>query len=117
MVTKPSNEPDWEPSTSPGVAGPGRREVAFSESSERTKRQKTETLSSSWSGTTLAHAARMKHRQEGEVEKPKLLQEIEKSPTRAGKIRKSWVHSQQETTKCYYPEEALTLILEVDLTR
>lgn len=117
MVTKPNSEPDCEPSTSSGVAGPGRREVAFSESSERSKRRKTETLRSSWSGTTLAYAARMKYREEGELEKPKLLQEIEKSPTRAGKIRKSWVLSQKETPKCYNPEEALALILEVDLTR
>lgn len=98
----------------------GRPQTDFGESSTRSKRRKTETLrKSAESAESLAFAAKMKHRESGNVEHAKLLDEMEKSPTRPSKIR-SWTiastSSSSSVMRSYNDDEALAIFLEADLT-
>lgn len=96
----------------------GRPKSSFADSSSRTKRRKTEQLRSIESSDSLIYAATMKLREEGSLDKAHLLQEMEKTPTRAKKIRQSWELAQKPNkAETYNADNVLALFLEADLTR
>lgn len=94
----------------------GRRELSFSESSERTKRRKTEQLRANVSTEVLLYSATSKLRSEGNTDFAKVVRDISKgSPTKALKVRRSL-----ESVNINIPfttNEALSLFIELGLSK
>lgn len=89
----------------------------FKQYSERHKRRKTEQLREEASAAELSFATSMKLRDEGDQAAAKLLTEATTTtPTRAKRIFQKWTTPDPGQRK-YTPEEALALILELNLTR
>lgn len=97
----------------------GRKRKLFDESSERTKRRKTESLRKTIDHATLSFATSMSLRSSGNESAAKLVNEISvNSPDRASKILKTWKDSQKANIqKKYTPEEALFFIVTENMTK
>ena len=115
--------PASSPPTSSSQPGPsstlrrGRPSQPFGESSDRSKRRKTEDIRKSKSSSELSFATQMSLRHKGKVAEAKLLQEATTTtPTRARKIRRAWL-SHQKQIKPYTTDEALALLIDAKLTR
>lgn len=93
----------------------GRPSKEFSECSERSKRRKTMDIRKNVPFDQLTYAAEMSNRAVGNKDAAKLLHDIQKSPSRASKVRKAV--DQQTTTKKHSPEEALRIFIEANLTK
>lgn len=94
---------------------PGRLELSFSESSERTKRRKAEQLRANVSTEVLVYSATSKLRSEGNTDSVKMVRDISKgTPTKALNVRRSleYVDINILTTN-----EALSLFIELGLSR
>lgn len=66
----------------------------------------------------LIYAAEMSNRTAGNTDAAKVLQDIQKSPIRAPKVRKTVLVAQQmTTTKKRTPKKTLRIFVEVNLTK
>lgn len=97
----------------------GRPKKLFEESSERSKRRKTEELRSSVDVEVLTHAAQVKLSASGKRDAAKIVKEIMSSPKRATKYKRAVSVSQQKdkTGSKMTPTQALLLFVEADLSR
>lgn len=94
----------------------GRRELSFSESSERSKRRKTEELRMNVSTEALLYSATSKLRAEGNTDFAKVVRDIsEGSPTKASKYRKSLESDNKNIP--FTNNEALSLFIELGLSQ
>lgn len=97
---------------------PGRPAKSFEDSSERSKRRKTEELRSNTADELLIHAAQTTLRQQGHRNASNMLKEITNTPTLAGKYKKA--SQAQDCKECITPLtplQALTMFVEADLTK
>lgn len=76
----------------------GRPSKSFSESSERSKRRKTEELRQSVNREVLVHATKMSLQSSGRRDASQILTELVKSPKRATKYKKAYLTSLQVDT-------------------
>lgn len=95
----------------------GRPEVNFNDSSERTKRLKTQELRNTTPASVLTYAARMSLRSEGKVQASKLLSQITTSPNRANKYIKAYKTSLDSQAKSLSGEDALAVLVTAKLSR
>lgn len=96
--------------------GRGRPELPFLESSERSKRKKTQEIRKRTPLHELTYATQMSLRSSGQTEAAKLIKEVtETTPTRAKKFRKAM--NIYNKTKLMSGEEALALYVEAKLTQ
>lgn len=96
----------------------GRPSVSFDESSERTKRMKTEKLRESTSISMLSFATQMSLRAVGQVSASKVLKDITTTtPDRAKKYRKSYKESLEPKSCKMSGQEALGVAVEAQLSR
>lgn len=97
----------------------GRPSKPFSESSERTKRRKTEELRKCVSKEVLVHATKVELQSSGKRDASHLLTELVKSPKRATKYKKAYLTSLQvdNTQTQLTPLRALSMFVEADLSR
>lgn len=94
----------------------GRPSLYFSDSSERTKRRRTQVLREEESSDVLAYATKMKLRSEGKTDAAKIIQDItEGSPKKALQYRKSL--DSINTSSVFSADEALSLYVEMGLSR
>lgn len=94
----------------------GRRELSFSESSERSKRRKTEELRAKVSTEALLYSATSKLRSEGNIDFAKVVRDIsEGSPTKAARYRKSLESTNNNVP--FTENEALSLYVELGLSQ
>lgn len=96
---------------------PGRPTKLFSESSERTKRRKTEEIRSVVAQDVIIHAAQVELRKSGKRDASEVLKEITSTPTRASEYKKAFSKSTRENTCSLTPIQALSMFVEADLTR
>lgn len=92
----------------------GRPSKSFEDSSERSKRRKTEALREV-DLKTLTHATGSKMYKEGKRVASQVLKDFESSPKRASKYKKAFI--KKEDAKKLSPFQALKMIVEADLTR
>jgi len=75
----------------------GRPSTSFNDSSERSKRRKTEQLRTQYSPTMLSYAAQMSLRKSGNVDSAYVIKNITcTTPTRASKYKKSYKDSKNK---------------------
>lgn len=95
---------------------PGRPSKSFSDSSERSKRRKTEEIRSNVDDEMIIHAAQVILQTKGKRNASKVLKDIRNSPTKASKYRKAYSKT-NETIAPLTPFQALKVFVEADLTR
>ncbi|KAL4716927.1 hypothetical protein ACJJTC_012738 [Scirpophaga incertulas] len=100
-----------------GAIKPGRPTKWFEESSERSKRRKTQNIRESTDIEELTYAAQMKLRSSGKVDASKVLQEITQSPTRAKKYRTVYSKIVKDKSEPISTFKALCMFVEADLSR
>lgn len=94
----------------------GRPSIDFSDSSDRSKRRKTQKLREEVSTEKITFAAKMKLRDDGKYDAAKVLQDItEGSPSKATKYRKSLETT--NTDSAFTADEALSLFVELGLSK
>ncbi|GBP70311.1 hypothetical protein EVAR_52330_1 [Eumeta japonica] len=89
----------------------GRPRKSFGESSERSKRRKTEEIRSNVEDGVIVHAVQVELRKSGKSDS-RVLQDITSSPTRATKYKRAFDTSnliQEAKKKCYPPPETSTV--------
>lgn len=96
---------------------PGRPSKDFAESSERSKRRKTEDLRQQTSTEELTFAASMSHRAAGNPAAADLIKQVTETPTRASKIKKKLVMSEKSEIRKHTPTEALGILIDAELTK
>ncbi|XP_050301716.1 uncharacterized protein LOC126739931 [Anthonomus grandis grandis] len=97
---------------------PGRPPKMFEESSERTKRRKTEEIRASLAKEFIIHAAQVELRKSGKRDASDILKEITtSSPLRATKYKKAFSETKTKEPTQLAPLEALSMFVEADLTR
>lgn len=95
----------------------GRKSLEFPESSERSKRRKTVDVRASYSSDELAYATQMKFREEGQNDAAAVLKDVAfGSPSKAKTCRSSLDSLNKENGQ-FTPDEALSLLIELDLSR
>ncbi|KAL4709220.1 hypothetical protein ACJJTC_010520 [Scirpophaga incertulas] len=115
------NNTTWLKSTitlpSAGVS-PGRPQKSFEDSSERSKRRRTEDLRSK-DVVELTYATHMKLRHVGKVAASKVVKDLSKSPQRAKKYVKAFKKSteRQDQPRQLSPLQALSMFTEAELTK
>ena len=97
----------------------GRQEKTFSESSERSKRRKTEGLRKTTSTEELSFATAMSLRGSGNPSAARVSHEaVAMTPTRASKICQAWSEKKGGTAMWKYLEdEALCLLIDAQLSK
>ena len=95
----------------------GRPLKSFSESSERSKRRKTEQLRKCISKDALVEATKMSLQSSGNRDASQVLNELVKSPKRATKYKKAYSTSLQVNTTQLTPLRSLSMFVEADLSR
>ncbi|KAL4712324.1 hypothetical protein ACJJTC_004086 [Scirpophaga incertulas] len=97
---------------------PGRPQKSFEDSSERSKRQRTEDLRSK-DVVELTYATHMKLRHVGKVAASKVVKDLSKSPQRAKKYVKAFKKStERQDQPCQLsPLQALSMFTEAELTK
>ncbi|KAK9688610.1 hypothetical protein QE152_g35188 [Popillia japonica] len=97
---------------------PGRPSKCFHESSERSKRRKTEEIRSTVGDDVIVHAAQTTLSVQGQRYASKILKEITNCPSRAHEYRKAVdKKGNKESAAPLTPLQALTMFVEADLTR
>jgi hypothetical protein len=92
-------------------------QAAFEESSERSKRRKSEELRKTAGFLELTHTTKMNLRSSGKTDAAKLFSEIlETTPARGLRIRKAWGAHAKNVLAPFTPE-ALSLFIEAHLTK
>lgn len=94
----------------------GRPCKPFADSSERSKRRKTEEMRASVDPEVIVHAAQLVLQNDGQRDASKVLKEITNTPSSAHQYRKAYAHA-NETVPPLTPFEALKMFVEADLTR
>ncbi|XP_071635291.1 uncharacterized protein [Temnothorax longispinosus] len=93
----------------------GRPSTSFEDSSERSKRRKTENLRTQSSTEELSYAAQMNLRAEGKVDAAKILKHVtSSSPSKAKRYRKNFQYFEEDI---FTPDEALSLFVELKFSR
>ena len=97
----------------------GRPQTGFIQSSERTKRRRTESLRKDNTVKELSYAAHMSLRSSGEVEAAKVVRDVTcTTPKRASKYRKAYVEANtHQEKKPLSTDKALSMIIEAKLTK
>ncbi|KAL4721708.1 hypothetical protein ACJJTC_003997 [Scirpophaga incertulas] len=97
---------------------PGRPQKSFEDSSERSKRRRTEDLRSK-DVVELTYATHMKLRHVGKVAASKVVKDLSKSPQRAKKYVKAFKKSteRQDQPRQLSPLQALSMFTEAELTK
>ncbi|KAL4703231.1 hypothetical protein ACJJTC_010011 [Scirpophaga incertulas] len=97
---------------------PGRHQKSFEDSSERSKRRRTEDLRSK-DVVELTYATHMKLRHVGKVAASKVVKDLSKSPQRAKKYVKAFKKSteRQDQPRQLSPLQALSMFTEAELTK
>lgn len=103
----------------PVLHRPGWPTTAFSESSERTKRRKTEDLGKSVEVDVLTHATHIKLRSIGKRDASHVLKDIISTPKWATKYKRAYTKSQQpaEGQTKIEPLSALAMFVEAGISR
>lgn len=96
---------------------PGRPRKSFGESSERSKRRKTETVRSTLETGVIVHAAQIELSKSGKRDASNVLKDITSSPTRATKYKRAYTTSKSENASRLTPMQALKMFIDADLTR
>lgn len=96
---------------------PGRPQISFDESSERSKRRKTEDLRRTVSPAELSYATRIALYSSGKKDASKVLGDIMASPKRATKYRQAFYRNPKKAANRLSPLQALAMFVEADLTR
>ncbi|KAL4712693.1 hypothetical protein ACJJTC_007990 [Scirpophaga incertulas] len=107
-----------EPVTETTGVSPGRPQKSFEDSSERSKRRRTEDLRSK-DVVELTYATHMKLRHVGKVAASKVVKDLSKSPQRAKKYVKAFKKSteRQDQPRQLSPLQALSMFTEAELTK
>lgn len=93
----------------------GRPSSSFSDSSDRTKRRKTQKLREDHGTDELAYATEMSFRASGKYDAAKVIKDIaQRSPTMASRYRESLEHAHEQQMS---PEVALSLLIENNLSK
>lgn len=97
----------------------GRPNVSFEDSSDRSKKRKTEELRRENSSKELAFATKVHLKEQGEGKASELVNEaVLTTPTRAEKILRIWKSSKSQLqVKPYDENEAISLIIEGNLSQ
>lgn len=97
----------------------GRPRLSFSEIGDRAKRKRVAHLTETYEAKELTFAAKKGLKEEGQQSASKLLSEaVFTTPTRADKIRTSWLKSNQHQNVMPFSEdEAVSLIVEAKLSK
>ncbi|CAB3223927.1 unnamed protein product [Arctia plantaginis] len=93
----------------------GRQSKSFADSSERSKRRKTEEIPSSVDHEVIVHAALVLLQSDGKRNASKVLKDITNSPTKASQYKKAYFKV-DEAIPPLTPFEALKMFVEADLT-
>lgn len=102
----------------PNESSIGRPSIPFAESSDRSKRRKTENLRQNFSTEELTFSAQMKLRDAGRNDAAKLVHEAtDTSPSRASKIRRAWMTKPPPLPVSYTEDEALAFIVQAKLSK
>lgn len=97
---------------------PGRPRKSFGESSDRTKRRKTEEIRSNLDEEVIVHAAQVELRKSGRRNTSDILKESTNSATRATKYKRAFSEARKKEETCTLtPLQALAMFVEADLTR
>lgn len=96
---------------------PGRPLKSFDESSERSKRRKTEKIRSTVEDNVIVHAAQTSLRVQGKRAASKILKEITDCPSRAHEYRDALDKKGFKENAPLTPLQALSMFVEADLTR
>lgn len=99
------------------VEKPGRPAKHFEESSERSKRRKTQCLREQVPAEELTYAAQMSQRAKGNTDASKIIKAITISPTRATKLRRAISAPNKNEAKKHTPFEALAIFVEGNFSR
>ncbi|XP_050301756.1 uncharacterized protein LOC126739959 [Anthonomus grandis grandis] len=95
----------------------GRPKTKFYDSSERTKRRKTETLRRDNDLEELTFATQVKLANEGKRDASLVLNEITSTPKRATAYKKAFSASKSKEKVQLTPQQALSMFIEVDLSK
>ncbi|KAK9731678.1 hypothetical protein QE152_g13452 [Popillia japonica] len=95
----------------------GRPSKHFAESSERSKRRKTEELRSNSDADVLAYATQMKWRGEGRRDAPVVMKDLSTSPGRATTYKKAYAKDKETEKGRLSPLRSLAMLVEADLIR
>ncbi|KAL4708807.1 hypothetical protein ACJJTC_011771 [Scirpophaga incertulas] len=95
----------------------GHPRKSFGESSERSKRRKTEEIRSNAEDGVIVHTAQVELRKSGKRDASRVLQDITSSPTCATKFKKAFDTSKCGKSSRLTPTEALKMFIDADLTR
>lgn len=90
----------------------GRPEKTFAQSSEHSKRRKTENLRKSLEPEEIVFAAKMKFRSAGKKDAAKVLEDINTSPNQATRYKKAFMRSREDERKQLSPMQALSIFVE-----
>lgn len=97
--------------------GSARPIKTFENSSERSKRHKTEELRRTIDTEQLTFVTQMKLRAEGKTDASRIIKDIIKSPKRATKYRKAYSGNLEEMPAQMTPVQALSMFVEAGLSR
>lgn len=92
----------------------GRPAKDFTDSSERSKRRKTEELRKSYPVEELSYATQMLHRSEGNIPAANIVKDVTENPSHAVDIQKVLSQSNFKKVQKHTPAEALALFVEAD---
>lgn len=95
----------------------GRPPKSFGESSERSKRRKTETLRNAADDDMLIHATQTMLHKSGKKDASTILKQVMTSPKRATKLKKTYERAQEGKEKQLTPLAALSIFVEAELSR
>lgn len=103
----------------PSTSGAGRPQQSFLEIGERAKRKRVANLTTKYEAEELTSAAKKGLKEKGLHSASKLISEaVFTTPTRAEKIRDSWLQRKQEKNVVpYSDDEAVSLIVEGKLSK
>lgn len=106
------------PIRTPNHPGPGRPRKSFEESSERSKRRRTEDLRSNVEdGSIILHAAQLQLSTMGKRDASTILKNIVSSPTRATRYKKGIDAPKCANHSRLSPMEALKMFIDADLSQ
>lgn len=111
-----SNENNSEGQSKKRQVGAGKGALKFQESSERTKRRKTENVRASNPTDLLVYATQMKLREEGKNDAAVVLKDVASGSPTKGKMYRKSLESMNQEMDDFTPNEALSLLLELDLS-
>lgn len=97
---------------------PGRPMKSFEDSSERSKRRKTEELRGNFEKDIIIHAAKVELGKSGKKDASNVLKDITSTPTRATKYKKAfYLTKSSKKQHSLTPMQALQMFVDADLTQ